>query len=117
MIRKLWVVLLVLAFLLGSISGFWLKPTLANTGEERKVMLCVAEPWGSIWYTAPGSGGKDLKPQEGQGLRPSKASSAEAQSLGSKTDAPSLIKKGEKKRVPSPDWRLYLIWFYQVVFR
>ncbi len=56
--RKLWVVLLVLTFMLGSLSGLWLKPAQANTGEERRVMLCVAEPWhGGEWnkVSAPGS--------------------------------------------------------------
>jgi len=41
--RKLWVGLLVLTFMLGSVSGFWSKPASANTGSER--LLCAAEPW------------------------------------------------------------------------
>ena len=41
--KKLWVVLLVLTFMLGSTSSFWSKPTLANTGPN--VMHCTAWPW------------------------------------------------------------------------
>jgi len=43
--KKLLVVLLVLIFMLGSVGGFWSKPISANTGSERRVMLCAAEPW------------------------------------------------------------------------
>lgn len=43
--RRLLVVLLVLTFVLGSVSSFWSKPASANTGEERRVMLCAAWPW------------------------------------------------------------------------
>jgi len=43
MMRKLWVGLLVLAFVLGPVSSFWSKPASANTGEER--LLCAAWPW------------------------------------------------------------------------
>jgi len=43
--RKLWVGLLVLIILLGPVSSFWSKPATANTGSERRVMLCAAEPW------------------------------------------------------------------------
>ncbi len=43
--KKLWVILLILTFMLGSVSGFWSKPASANTGSERRVMLCAAEPW------------------------------------------------------------------------
>jgi len=45
MMRKLWVVLLVLIFIVGSVGGFWSRPVSANTGSERRVMLCAAEPW------------------------------------------------------------------------
>ena len=45
MIRKLWIVLLVLTLMLGSAGTFWSKSALANTGKERRVMLCTAEPW------------------------------------------------------------------------
>ncbi len=48
--RKIWVGLLVLAFMLGSVSGFWSKPVVANTGSERRVMLCAAEPWHNDLY-------------------------------------------------------------------
>jgi len=41
--KKLWVVLLVLTFMLGSMSSFWSKPAQANTGP--KILLCTAEPW------------------------------------------------------------------------
>ena len=115
--KKLLVVLLVLAFVLGSGSGFWSKPAVAHTGKERRVMLCIAEPWGRIWLTAPGPRSKSLSRQEGQALRPAKGPLAEAQSPGSKNDAPSLIRRGEKKTVPSPHWRFCLIYFYQVFFR
>jgi len=114
--KKSFVVLLLLAFVLGPVSGFWSRPVLANTGEERKVMLCIAEPWGRIWLTAPGPRSKSLSRQEGQALRPAKGPLAEAQSPGSKNDAPSLIRRGEKKTVPSPDWRLNLICFFYYVF-
>jgi len=43
MMRKLWVVLLVLTIMLGPVSGFWSKPAQANTGP--KISLCAAEPW------------------------------------------------------------------------
>jgi len=43
--KKLLVVLLVLTFVLGSVSVFWSKPVSASTGEERRVMLCAAWPW------------------------------------------------------------------------
>jgi len=43
--RRFWVVLLLLAFLLGSGSGFWSKPAWANSEEERKVCVCAAWPW------------------------------------------------------------------------
>jgi len=43
--RKFWVGLLVLTFVLGPVSGFWAKPAQANTGSERRVMLCAAWPW------------------------------------------------------------------------
>ena len=43
--RKLWVGLLVLVILLGPVRGFWAKPAVANTGSERRVMLCTAWPW------------------------------------------------------------------------
>ena len=43
MIRKLWVGLLFLVFILCCVSGFWSKPALAHTGP--KVMHCVAWPW------------------------------------------------------------------------
>jgi hypothetical protein len=50
MIRKLWIILLAVTFVLGSVSTFWSKPALANTEEERKVCVCVAEPWsGGEW--------------------------------------------------------------------
>lgn len=52
MIKRLWIVLLVLTFMLGSVSSFWSKPGLANTGEERRVMLCAAEPWNDWWDKA-----------------------------------------------------------------
>ncbi len=60
--KKLWVVLLVLSFILGSVSGFWSKPAQANTGDERRVMLCAAEPWNNDFYqsgnpTPPDSSG------------------------------------------------------------
>ena len=43
--KKLLVGLLVLAFMLGFVSGFWSRPVLANTGSERRVMHCIAWPW------------------------------------------------------------------------
>jgi hypothetical protein len=43
--KKLLVGLLVLAFVLGPVSGFWSRPVLANTEEERKVYHCAAWPW------------------------------------------------------------------------
>jgi hypothetical protein len=47
--KKICVVLLVLTIMLGSVSIFWSKPAQANTGAERRVMLC-AEPWhGGEW--------------------------------------------------------------------
>ncbi len=45
MVKKSLVGLLVLVVLLGPISGFWPKPAQANTGNERRVMLCAAWPW------------------------------------------------------------------------
>jgi len=45
MTKKLWIVLLILTFVLGSLNIFWSKPAQANTGEERRVMRCTAEPW------------------------------------------------------------------------
>jgi len=50
--KRLWVGLLVLTFMLGSVSGFWSKPASANTGEERKVCVCAAEPWHGGWNKA-----------------------------------------------------------------
>jgi len=43
--RKILVGLLVLVIVLGSVGGFWARPAQANTGNERRVMLCAAEPW------------------------------------------------------------------------
>ena len=43
--RKIWIGLLVLVALLGPISSFSVKPAQANTGDERRVMLCAAWPW------------------------------------------------------------------------
>jgi len=43
--KKLLVGLLLLAFMLGFVSGFWSRPVLANTGSERRVMHCIAWPW------------------------------------------------------------------------
>jgi len=43
--KKTLVGLLVLAFVLGPVSGFWSRPVLANTGEELKVYHCAAWPW------------------------------------------------------------------------
>ncbi len=43
--RKFWVGLLVLVIVLGPVGGFWAKPAQANTGSERRVMLCAAWPW------------------------------------------------------------------------
>jgi len=43
MMRKLWVGLLVLAFVLGPVSGFWSKPVVAHTEDRR--LLCAAWPW------------------------------------------------------------------------
>ena len=43
--RKIWIGFLVLVILLGPVGGFWAKPAVANTGSERRVMLCTAEPW------------------------------------------------------------------------
>jgi len=48
--KKLLVVLLVLAFVIGSGSGFWSKPAVAHTGKERRVMLCTAWPWDNDFY-------------------------------------------------------------------
>ncbi len=45
MIKRLWIVLPVLTFMLGSVSTFWSKPALANTGAEGRVMHCAAWPW------------------------------------------------------------------------
>ncbi len=46
--RKFWIGLLVLTFVFGPVGGFWSKPVSANTGSERRVMLCTAWPW-SDW--------------------------------------------------------------------
>jgi hypothetical protein len=43
--KKLWVVLLVLTFMLGSMSSFWSKPAQANTEEKRRECVCAAWPW------------------------------------------------------------------------
>ena len=43
--KKLLLGLLILAFVLGPVSGFWSRPVLANTEEELKVDHCVAWPW------------------------------------------------------------------------
>ena len=57
--NKVLVFLLVLTFMLGPVSWFWSKPAVANTGAERRVMLCTAEPWNDEeWNTVtphPGS--------------------------------------------------------------
>ncbi len=45
MIRRLLVGLLVLVIVVGLASSFWSRRAVANTGSERRVMLCVAEPW------------------------------------------------------------------------
>ncbi len=58
MVKKFSVGLLVLVVLLGPISSFWVKPAQANTGDERRVMLCAAWPWedgGWSMATPPGS--------------------------------------------------------------
>jgi len=62
MIKKLCVVLLVLIILLGPVGGFWSKPARANTGSERRVMLCAAWPWedgGWSSATSPSSSDSD----------------------------------------------------------
>ncbi len=65
MIRKLWVGLLVLVIVVGLASSFWLKPAQANTGDERRVMLCAAEPWDDDF-----PGANNPSPPDTSGLSP-----------------------------------------------
>jgi len=60
--RRFCIVLLVLTFVLGSVSGFWSKPALANTGEERKVCVCTAWPWSDGWNKATPPPSSDQNP-------------------------------------------------------
>jgi len=59
--KKLWVVVLVLTFMLGSMSSFWSKPAQANTGP--KILLCTAEPWSDDF-----PGAKNPSPPDTSGL-------------------------------------------------
>jgi len=84
--KKLWVVLLVLTFMLGSMSSFWSKSAQANTGP--KILLCTAEPWHNDFYhsgnpTPPDTSG--LNATENQARIQSSQQSSIPNSTGSGT--------------------------------
>ena len=87
MIRKFWVGLLILTFMLGSLNIFWSKPAQANnTEEKRRECVCAAWPWDNDF---PGANNPSPPDTSGLGTAQSqiKLQNAQQSSASNKTDS------------------------------
>jgi len=114
--KKLLIVLLVLAFILCSMSGFWSRPVSANTGEERRVMHCVAEPWD--WGYHSSKGGSGSSDGDNQGISGPTSHSVTKCPLSSSTQATSYQREHRnitKQRNQSLGWWWKFPLFWQMI--
>lgn len=117
--KKLWTVLLLLTFVLGSVSIFWSKPVLSEPETKRKVYLCVAEPWGHIEDKVPSPTDDESRKNLEEFVNTDNFSYTNDSPLSSRPSRPDGVDpaRGNVKIVSPPNWRFYLTWLYQLILK
>jgi len=119
MMKKLGIILMIIAFLFSTFSLQPVKKVSANTGPD--ISLCAAEPWDWSWSSHSGKGGSrgNSGSSGGDNKGISANHSVTKHPFSNSTQRISYQRKSEntvKRRNSSLSLRLKLLFFWQMIF-